>query len=141
MSGDLSNYEYSVTHHIYCLDFKVLSAMMKQASMTVVENGGIVRSIQNHGIRQFPHRVKAKYPDFKTGQRYYEKGRFISMWYDASPATLSKVEKTFQMNDQVLRNTHLKARSKLDWITRERMDKNPYVKRVLQQDKPEKLQG
>jgi ribosomal protein S6 len=107
---------------------------MKQVSLKIVDNGGIVRSIQNNGIRQFPHRVQAKYPDFKTGQRYFEKGRYISMYYDANPATLREVSKIFEMNDEVLRNTHLKARSKLDWISMQRPEKNPYVQRVLRQD-------
>ena len=50
---------------------------MKEVSLKIVNNGGIVRSIQNHGIRQLPHRFKAKYTD-SDGTRYYEKGRFIS---------------------------------------------------------------
>ena len=57
--------------------------MMKEVSLKVVENGGIVRSVKNHGLRTFPHRYKAKYPDILTQQRYYEKGRFISFYYDA----------------------------------------------------------
>jgi ribosomal protein S6 len=115
-------------------DFKALTALMKQVSYKVVENGGIVRSIQNHGIRQVPHRLKAKYPDYLTQQRYYDKGRFISIYYDANPVTLKQVENILSMNDQVLRVTHLKARSKLDYITMERQDKNPYMQRILKQD-------
>ena len=107
---------------------------MKQISLKIVDNGGIVRSIQNHGVRKFPHRVQAKFPDYKTGQRYYESGRFVSVYYDANPATLKEVEKILGLNDQVLRSNHLKARSKLDWITMQRPDKNPYVQRVLRED-------
>lgn len=116
------------------IDFRALSAMMKQISHKIVENGGIVRSIQNHGIRQFPHRVQAKNPDYITGQRYFEKGRYISIYYDSNPATRAQVERELSMNDQVLRNTHLRARSKLDWITMQRLDKNPYVQKVLKMD-------
>jgi small subunit ribosomal protein S6 len=108
---------------------------MKQVSHKVVENGGIVRSVQNHGLRQFPHRFQAKYPDYLTQQRYYEKGRFISLYYDANPSTLRQVENILNMNDQVLRVTHLRARSKLDYITMEREDKNPYMQRVIREDK------
>jgi small subunit ribosomal protein S6 len=114
--------------------FKALTVMMKEVSMKVVENGGIVRSIQNHGLRTFPHRFKAKYPDYLTQQRYYEQGRFISVYYDANPTTLKQVENLLNMNDQVLRVTHLKSRSKLDWINYKH-DKNPYVQKVLEQDK------
>mmetsp|Transcript_2599 Transcript_2599/g.5642 ORF Transcript_2599/g.5642 Transcript_2599/m.5642 type:complete len:132 (-) Transcript_2599:423-818(-) len=113
--------------------FKALTALMKEVSLKVVENGGIVRSIQNHGLRTFPHRFKAKYPDYLTQQRYYEQGRFISLYYDANPTTLKKVETILNMNDQVLRVTHLKSRSKVDWINY-RHDKNPYFQKVLKQD-------
>jgi len=109
---------------------------MKQVSLKVVENGGIVRSIQNHGLRTFPHRFKAKYPDYLTQQRYYEQGRFISVYYDANPTTLKQIETILTMDDQVLRVTHLKSRSKLDWINYKH-DKNPYVQRVLKQDRDE----
>ena len=107
---------------------------MKQVSHKVVDNGGIIRSIQNHGLRKFPHRFQAKYPDYLTQQRYYEKGRFISIYYDANPTTLQYVENILSMNDQVLRVTHLKCRSKLDYITMEREDKNPYIQRIVKED-------
>ena len=104
---------------------------MKQVSHKIVENGGIVRSIQNHGVREFPHRVKAKYPDFRTGQRYYEKGRYISIYYDANPSALQSVETILHRNDDVIRSNHLKARSKLDWVTAQRLDKNFYVQKAM----------
>jgi ribosomal protein S6 len=110
---------------------------MKQVSHKIVDNGGIIRSVQNHGVREFPHRVQAKYPDYKTGQRYYEKGRYISLYYDASPNTIKDVEKILSMNDQVLRNSHLKARSKLDYISIQKEDKNPYVRSIKAMDKLE----
>ena len=107
---------------------------MKEISLKVIENGGIVRSVQNHGLRKFPHRFKAKYPDYLTQQRYYEQGRFISFYYDANPSTLQQVETILSMNDQVLRHTHLRSRSKLDWINH-RDDKNPYIQEVLRRDR------
>ena len=113
---------------------------MKQVSLKVVENGGIVRSIQNHGLRTFPHRFKAKYPDYLTQQRYYEQGRFISIYYDSNPTTLKQVETVLTMNDQVLRVTHLKSRSKLDWINYKH-EKNPYVQRVLKADRDAVLEN
>ena len=113
---------------------------MKQVSLKVVENGGIVRSIQNHGLRTFPHRFKAKYPDYLTQQRYYEQGRFISIYYDSNPTTLKQVETVLTMNDQVLRVTHLKSRSKLDWINYKH-EKNPYVQRVLKADRDAELEN
>ena len=99
-------------------------------------NGGIVRSIQNHGIRQLPHRFKAKYPD-KEGNRYYEKGRFISVYYDASPTVLKEVDTFLKLEEQVLRNTHLKARNKMWYVNIAREDKNPYIQKVLRMEAEE----
>ena len=108
--------------------------------MAVVEDGGIVTSVQNHGIRQFPHRVKAKYPDYLTQQRYYTKGRYFSIWYEASPQTQTKVSTLLSrhLDASVLRYTHLHATSPLekflnlpDNVSPATYKHNPYVKRVL----------
>jgi predicted nucleic acid-binding Zn-ribbon protein len=77
-----------------------------------------------------PHRFRAKFPDTQ-GNRYYKKGRFISVYYDASPATMKQVQNLITMDDTVLRQTHLKARSVLDYINNPHEKKNPYIRRVL----------
>ena len=123
-------------------DFAQLNKIVKSISHKVVSSGGIVRSVQNHGIRNLPHRFKAKYAD-REGNRYYEKGRFFSIYYDSSPLAQKEVDGMLKMDEQVLRNTHLKARNKL-WfvnIIARREDKNPYIQRVIQmeQDENEKL--
>jgi ribosomal protein S6 len=102
---------------------------MKKVSMEVVKSGGIVRAIHNHGIRNLPHRFRAKYAD-KEGTRYYSKGRFISIYYDSNPATMRQVEQTLTIQEEVLRNTHLRARSVLDYVNISREDRNPYIKQV-----------
>ena len=91
----------SLTFHEYSFfpstshapDYNMLTSLMKEISLKIVNNGGIVRSIQNHGIRQLPHRFKAKYAD-REGNRYYEKGRFISVFYDANPNVMKQVSRT-----------------------------------------------
>lgn len=103
---------------------------MKEISLKIVNNGGIVRSIQNHGIRQLPHRFKAKYAD-RDGNRYYEKGRFISVFYDANPSVMKQVEGVLNLNEQILRNTHLKNRCKFLDVNNVRENKNPYVQEIL----------
>lgn len=65
------------------------------------------------------------------GNRYYEKGRFISVFYDASPSTMREVEGILNLNEEILRNTHLKARNKFDDINNVRENKNPYVQEIL----------
>jgi ribosomal protein S6 len=102
---------------------------MKKISHEVVGGGGIVRAVHNHGIRDLPHRFKAKFPD-KQGNRYYRKGRFFSIYYDSNPITMQMVEQVLTMDEEVLRNTHLKARSILDYVNIAREDKNPYMRQV-----------
>eukprot|EP00546_Thalassionema_frauenfeldii_P000396 CAMPEP_0178936952 /NCGR_PEP_ID=MMETSP0786-20121207/25471_1 /TAXON_ID=186022 /ORGANISM="Thalassionema frauenfeldii, Strain CCMP 1798" /LENGTH=125 /DNA_ID=CAMNT_0020615437 /DNA_START=158 /DNA_END=535 /DNA_ORIENTATION=+ len=113
--------------------FHELTKLVKDISHKVVEKGGIVRSIQNHGIRDLPHRFKAKYAD-KEGIRYYEKGRFISVYYDSSPAAMRQVEADIRMNPEVLRTHHLKARNKLWYVNIAREDRNPYIQQVIAQE-------
>ena len=95
-----------------------------------------MRSVQNHGIRNLPHRFKAKYAD-REGNRYYEKGRFFSIYYDSNPLTQKVVDGILKMDEQVLRNTHLKARNKLWFVNIAREDKNPYIQRVIEMEKAE----
>jgi len=112
------------------VDFSQLTHLVKQVSLKVVEDGGIVRSIQNHGIRQLPYKFKAKYPD-KEGNRYYKKGRFVSVFYDANPTTQKQVEAILKLDEQVLRNTHLKAVDLLERVNISQTNKNPFIQRVL----------
>ena len=105
---------------------------MKEVSLKIVNNGGIVRSIQNHGIRQLPHRFKAKYTD-SDGTRYYEKGRFISIFYDANPNVMKQVEGVLNMDDQILRTTHLRATNKFGDVNNLNENKNPYVQEILKE--------
>ena len=116
--------------------FVALTNLMKDMSHRVVEGGGIVRGIRNHGIRDLPHRFQARYPD-KLGDRYYKKGRFVSVYYDASPAVLRDVESILKLNEEVLRSTHLKARNKLWYVNIAREDKNPYIQKVIAMEKSE----
>ncbi len=116
--------------------FKQLTNLVKTISHKVVDNGGVIRSIQNHGIRSLPHRFKAKYAD-REGARYYEKGRFFSIYYDSGPSTQREVDTILKMNEQVLRNTHLKVRNKLWYVNIAREDKNPYIKKVLDTENKE----
>ena len=116
----------------YFSDYNALTAVMKEISLKIVNNGGIVRSIQNHGIRQLPHRFKAKYADLE-GNRYYERGRFVSVFYDASPNVMRQVKGILDLNEEILRNTHLKATNKFNDVNNMRENKNPYIEEILRE--------
>lgn len=113
--------------------------MVKTVSHKVVQGGGIVRSIRNHGIRDLPHPFRAKYPDTQ-GNRRYPKGRFISIYYDASPFTMRAVESHIRLEECVLRQTHLKTRSKLDAINITKETKNPYLRKIIMQEQESTIQ-
>lgn len=113
---------------------------MKQIAHEVVGGGGIVRGIHNHGIRDLPHRFKARFAD-KQGVRYYTKGRFISIYYDSNPTTMRQVEQILTMDEDVLRNTHLKARSLMDFVNIGREERNPFIKEVLKDLQKERDQA
>ena len=129
----LSIYYSQTGSFLSLIDFDTLTRLVKKVSHQVVDGGGIVRSIRNHGIRDLPHRFRAKFPDTQ-GNRYYKKGRFISIYYDASPGTMRQVESVITLDDTVLRQTHLKARSKLDYVNNPNERKNPYIQEILQED-------
>jgi ribosomal protein S6 len=118
---------------VLCIDFFQLSETMKKVAHEVVKGGGIVRSIHNHGVRDLPVRFKAKFAD-KEGVRYYTKGRFVSVFYDSNPATMRLVEQVLALDEQVLRNTHLKTRSILDVVNLEREERNPFVRKVARME-------
>jgi ribosomal protein S6 len=109
---------------------------MKKVSHEIIKGGGVVRAVHNHGIRELPHRMRAKHAD-QFGVRYYTKGRFFSVYYDANPHTVAMVKQTFAMNTEILRETHLRARSVFDFVNVQRQDKNPYIKKVKEQEQAE----
>jgi len=110
--------------------FYTLTNLVKEVALKVVEGGGIVRGVENHGIRSLPHRFKAKHPD-REGNRYYDKGRFFSIYYDSNPKTMQNVERVLSKHEEVLRQTHLKVRNKLWYVNIDKEDKNPYIQRVI----------
>jgi ribosomal protein S6 len=107
--------------------------------MEVVSDGGVVRSIQNHGIRDLPHRIKAKRPDI-FGNRYFDKGRFVSIYYDGNPNTIRMIENVLVFNDDVIRRATLKARNPLWYVNIAREDKNPYVGKVRRMEHEARMQ-
>eukprot|EP00581_Thalassiosira_minuscula_P014678 CAMPEP_0183719040 /NCGR_PEP_ID=MMETSP0737-20130205/12136_1 /TAXON_ID=385413 /ORGANISM="Thalassiosira miniscula, Strain CCMP1093" /LENGTH=136 /DNA_ID=CAMNT_0025948717 /DNA_START=78 /DNA_END=488 /DNA_ORIENTATION=+ len=119
--------------------YNILTALMKEISLKIVNNGGIVRSIQNHGIRQLPHRFKAKYAD-REGNRYYEKGRFISVFYDSNPTVMREVEGILNLNEEILRNTHLRATNIFQDVNNLNENKNSYVNEILRELEEEEKQ-
>lgn len=50
---------------------------------------------------------------------------------------MRQVEQILTMDEEVLRNTHLKSRSILDFVNIGREERNPYIKQILMEEKQE----
>jgi hypothetical protein len=48
-----------------------------------------------------------------------------------------EVDTILKLDEQVLRNTHLKVRNKMWYVNIAREDKNPYIQQVLDMEKEE----
>ena len=79
-----------------------MSNLSKAIATEVIKAGGVVRTVENLGIRQLPYRFKSRFAD-RNGIRYHYDGRFLAMRFDASPDTLSEVERLISSDDDVLR--------------------------------------
>ena len=116
-----------------------LTEIMKQVAHEVVNGGGLVRAIHNHGIRETPVRMKAKSTD-QLGQRYFEKGRFISVYMDCNPRVRESVHNILALDQDILRQTHLRARSLLDNVNLAKEKTNPFVQRYLRQKERKEME-
>mmetsp|Transcript_10655 Transcript_10655/g.13485 ORF Transcript_10655/g.13485 Transcript_10655/m.13485 type:complete len:88 (-) Transcript_10655:293-556(-) len=64
-----------------------------------------------------------------------KKDVFFSIYYDANPKIQKEVDSILKMDEQVLRNTHLKVRNKLWYVNIAKEDKNPYIQKVMDMEK------
>jgi len=81
-----------------------LCTLMKSITSTVLSTGGVVRTVENMGVRQLPTRFKSKFAD-RNGVRYHSDGRFVAIRFDASPDTMETVSSIIKMEEDVLRHT------------------------------------
>ena len=89
---------------------RLLGNTIKQLSSSVLQNGGVVRSMDNLGDRVLVKNVRAK-----DGTRN-SIGRFIKVEFDATPQIKDIVEREVRSNEEVLRvNTNkMKEQQYLD---------------------------
>ena len=103
-----------------------LTRLVKDISKIVLEGGGVVRSIENHGVRPLPYRFKSKHMD-SQGLRYHNSGRFISMHFDASPTKLPAIDKIVKLEEGVLRTTTMRGEDWSEKINVSKAKKNPFM--------------
>lgn len=69
-----------------------LTNIFRRAAAVILEEGGVVRSVANHGIRVLPYRFHSKHDIKEKDDRWFCSGRWASAYYDASPAVAKKME-------------------------------------------------
>lgn len=79
-----------------------LVALFRKHTKTILDNGGVVRGIEHHGIRPLPERARRKYAA-TDGTRHFWDARYISSTFDASPKALVEVERFLRNEEGVLR--------------------------------------
>ena len=69
-----------------------LVELFKRYTKTLISNGGVVRGIENHGIRPLPEKATRKYAT-TSGERIVWDARFVSTHIDASPTALVELDR------------------------------------------------
>lgn len=131
---------------------EALVTMCRRHAKLILDNGGVVRGIENHGVRPLPARAKRysdmieisicdtphltdflppsqlvrKYPT-ENGERYFVNARFITATFDANPKLLVDVERLLKGDEGVLRFYTSKTKNNID-KSRGLSFRNPYLK-------------
>lgn len=69
-----------------------LTNIFRRAAAAILHEGGVVRSVANHGIRVLPYRFHSRHDIQENDNRWFSSGRWVSAYYDASPAVAKKME-------------------------------------------------
>ncbi|CCG83903.1 protein of unknown function [Taphrina deformans PYCC 5710] len=81
----------------------------KTAGATVINNGGVVRSIEDWGHRVLPKPIK-KY------QSKHDEARYFLMRFDTNPRVQKDLSLTIKLDPRVLRHSVVKLGERLDQI-------------------------
>ncbi len=105
----------------------------KDIGRVVIERGGVLRTVEDQGIRDLPHRFKAKFTD-RYGVRYHEDGRFVSLRFDASPTALREVERFLNLDEEILRYSFIRPKEYEREANNPRFKKNPFLENIEKLD-------
>ncbi|TGZ83976.1 ribosomal protein S6 [Ascodesmis nigricans] len=83
----------------------------KTAGMSILNRGGVIRSIQNWDKQLLPKRVRKH-------QAYYDHGHYFLMRFDANGSTQAEVQRIMGLDPRMVRFSVVKVGSKLEEIAR-----------------------
>ena len=102
-----------------------LVELFKKYTKTIISNGGVVRGIENHGVRPLGDQTKKKYAQASTGERYFWDAQFMTSTFDCSPPVLKQLNRFLRDSEEVIRSHVTRVETKLDRLTCKTY-KNPY---------------
>ena len=103
-----------------------LVSICRKHANTIISNGGLVRGIENHGVRPLPERARRKYPT-TDGSRYFWEARYITASFDASPKVLVETERLLRNEEGILRFFTVKGKTSAE-RSRGLSYRNPFLK-------------
>ncbi|CAN0560350.1 unnamed protein product, partial [Ectocarpus sp. 12 AP-2014] len=103
-----------------------LTNIFRRAAAVILEEGGVVRSVANHGVRVLPYRFHSKHDIKEKDDRWFSSGRWASAYYDASPAVAKKMEEQLWAEDKVIRVSTRRPSTKMDRIASTHERSNPW---------------
>mmetsp|Transcript_26590 Transcript_26590/g.26840 ORF Transcript_26590/g.26840 Transcript_26590/m.26840 type:complete len:129 (+) Transcript_26590:205-591(+) len=104
-----------------------LVSLFRRHAKAVLDNGGVVRGIEHHGVRPLPERARRKYATLE-GERYFWEARYTTATFDASPRCLVETERILRNADGMLRYFTIKGETSVDKVNSKNY-RNPFVPR------------
>jgi ribosomal protein S6 len=98
--------------------------LFRKHARIVQKTGGIVRAIENNGVRPLPERARRAFPT-REGERYFWEARYVSTYFDASPKALVELGRMLRTEEGILRFFTLKKDSVKDRVSAANY-KNPF---------------
>lgn len=91
--------------------------------------GGVVRGIENHGVRHLPEKAMRRFADVH-GKKSFWDARFVTVSLDISPQGLEEVSRMLQSEDALLRHYNIRVKTTASDYIEARNYKNPYMKKL-----------
>ncbi|GMI48807.1 hypothetical protein TrCOL_g11379 [Triparma columacea] len=88
-----------------------LAPFIRTLAKTIVGDGGVVRTVENLGVRRLPMRTKARFAD-REGNRYFDDARLVNIRFDTNPATLLELQRIVKLEEVVIKQTVTKEKDK-----------------------------
>ncbi|KAL5503264.1 hypothetical protein EMCRGX_G010186 [Ephydatia muelleri] len=94
--------QYEVALILRSVPTAELSQLLKKTLSVVLDQGAVLRKVENLGERQLPYRMRAH-------SKYFQDGRYLVFNMDASPQMAITIRNKLRANADTIRTTLLKG--------------------------------